>query len=358
MPEISLTTPLAVGRMVLPNRLLAAPMATNLAGPDGEVTPALLDHYRRLAGSGVSLVVVESARVSPDAAASPRNLGVFAAAQLDGLSALAAAIRARGARSCLQLWHPGSRSSGGPWSGLTCADFTPQMLSAAREQFAAAATRAVAAGFDAVEVHAAHGYLLHELLCPRSHRGPDGACVPLAVRAACLLETVTQTIAATASAVPVLVRLSAACGHPGGLALSEVIWLVERLKLCGCAAVSLSGGHSSVALLPPNAADTLPGYLLPLSAAVKATTDLPVLLAGRLHERETIQAALADHALDAVMAGRALLADPHWATHVLAGEPVTACRYCNRCYDGLKAGLALQCRNRTLSEEVDRPCLL
>lgn len=344
MSSRDVASPVALGALVLRHRLAAAPMATNLAAPDGTATPELLAHYRALAASGVALVTVESAAVSPEAVAAPRNLGVFDAGCGPGLQALARVLREAGALSCLQLWHAGSRALRPPWAGRNVADLGAADLRAVQAQFAAAARRALAAGFDAVEVHAAHGYLLHELYCPCA--SPTSQQEPAAAGAKTekLLAVVAAVSAEAGADRPVIVRLSATCGRQGVVTEATVGALVRDLAGLGCAAISVSAGHNSTALVATPPAATAPGYLLPYAARVKRQTRLPVLAAGRLHDRGTIDQALAGGAADVILAGRALLADPQWASKILAGTIVRTCCYCNRCYEGLKAGLPLQCR--------------
>jgi NADPH2 dehydrogenase len=233
----TLLTPLSFSGLTLRNRIAMPPMWSGKATPQGFVTEAIVEYHRVRAAAGCGLIIVEHAFVHPRGRHSSTQLGVYDDACLDGLVRLAAAIKREGAVSCLQISHAGSRSSM-KVSGMV--PLAPSDLSNPREPktnvpaaatlehigevieaFAAAADRAKRAGFDAVELHAAHGFLMSQFLSPLTNHREDDYGGDEARRARLCYEVLAATRKRVGEAFPVFVRLGAHDEYPGGLAIER-----------------------------------------------------------------------------------------------------------------------------------------
>ncbi len=338
--------PWRLGAVRVRNRLGMAPMCTHLADGQGCVTPRLARHLVRRAEGGCGLVVLESATVDSVRGAVRGNLRLDADDVIEPLQACVHALHDRGAVAVAQLWHAGPRAH--PRRGLPLSpsparkgepavrEMTRTDIDTTAEQFTAAADRAVRAGCDAVELHAAHGYLLHCFLDHRTNRRGDGYGGSPAARLRILCE-IRARIAERHSGLPVLLRAS----------LEEephLADLVHGIAGSGFAALDLRTGFSSMAR-GPDGAPMPPGYTLALAAAVRPHLPLPLLTGGRILTPGQAENAVLEHGVDVVLLGRPLLADPDWACRALTGESVSPCHYdCDpSCYDLFKAGRPLGC---------------
>ncbi|MCL6450265.1 MAG: NADH:flavin oxidoreductase [Acetobacteraceae bacterium] len=305
----------------LRNRLAMPPMATELAGPRGEVTPAHLEHYRARAEAGVGLIIVEHSFVAPEGRLSPRQLGAWDDALVPGLRELAQAIRAAGACAALQISHAGSlaqsRLTGAEPVGPSAVlhprgkevprELSEVGLAGVARAFGQAARRCREAGFDAVEVHGAHGFLLSQFLSPLTNRRSDAYGGGIDRRMRFPLEVVEEVRRAVGPDYPVFYRLGADDRLPGGLALDEAVKAAVALERAGVGLLDVSGGLGG-----SRPEGVGPGYFLPLAAGVRAAVKVPVLNAGGLDDPEVAEAALREGKADIIGVGRALLADPGW----------------------------------------------
>lgn len=326
------------------NRLWVSPMCQySVAAEDGIPRDWHLVHIGALARGGAGLVTVEASAVLPEGRISPRDLGLWSDAHTPAFARLAEIAHAHGARISVQLGHAGRKASSHPWlpgfpsggqsvadggwqtvgpSGLPFGDYpapralTGDELPAIVAAFVAAADRAVAAGFDAVEVHAAHGYLLHSFLSPFSNRREDEYGGPLAGRAR-LLREIVRTIRDRHPDLPVMVRVSATEWVDGGFDLAECGQLVEWLAADGADLIDVS----SAANLPSAPIPVGPSYQVPLAAALRSGP-LPVGAVGMITSAAQAESVLATGQADIVSLGRPLLADPQlplrWAHELRA----------------------------------------
>jgi len=326
-----------IGGLTLKNRLTMAPLYLGYAGEGGTVSEMLLEHYALMARSGVALVVVENATVDyARGSGSPRTLRADTDANLEGLQRLARVIRQEGARACLQINHAGRFAHAAPEplapSAVETFGRVPQALDQEAipgivDQYARAARRAQAAGFDMVELHGGTGYLLAQFLSPRTNRRTDAYGGSLENRQRFALEVVAA-VRAVVGDFPVGYRFLADEWLPDGLQLDESKRFAVRLARTGVAYISVMGGTYESFMLPDVVARSQqPGYMLDLAAAIRSVVDVPVIAAGRLGHAPVAEKALTAGQADLIGLARGLWADPEWPHKIDAGreDAVIAC---------------------------------
>jgi 2,4-dienoyl-CoA reductase-like NADH-dependent reductase (Old Yellow Enzyme family) len=370
-----LFTPKRIGGIEIRNRVVMPPMTTRLADVDGYVTPASVAYFRARAAGGVGLVTVEMA--SPERAGRhrARELGIYDDRFLPGLQRLTDAIHAGGAKASIQLGHAGGHTradiSGEPplapsaiphfvfeVTGKTIipVEMTRERIAQTVRAFIDAAQRARAAGFDCVELHVAHGYLLSQFLCPEENRRSDEYGGSLENRARISLD-ILQRIKADVPQFPVIFRLNADDLFPTGLTFPEGLQVAKWAAAAGADAIHVTAGHyrslpSAHVMTPPM---TFPeGTFLDYAAGIKAEVAVPVIAVGRLGNPLVAMAAVDSGKADFVALGRSLLADPDWVNKVERNEPVRRCLACNTCVDEMRGGDQLSCLvNPTAARELE-----
>jgi 2,4-dienoyl-CoA reductase-like NADH-dependent reductase (Old Yellow Enzyme family) len=339
--------PIPLGPLTLANRIVIAPMC-QYSAVDGTPGDWHLMHLGALALSGAGMLILEATAVSDIGRISPQDLGLYSDANEAALGRIVASLRAHSPIAlAVQLGHAGRKaSSRAPWNGGNqirsdepdgwraeapsavphgAAEEAPQALDAAglarvKQAFVDAAVRAGRIGLDGIELHAAHGYLLHQFLSPLANRRDDAWGGSLENRMRFPLEVFDAVRAAVK--IPVWVRVSATDWVEDGWDLDSTIAFGQALAARGCAALHVSSGGISGAQQIPLG----PGYQLPLARAIKAATGLPVIGVGLITEPEQAEAAIAQGDCDAVALARAILYDPRWPWHAAArlGAQVTA----------------------------------
>jgi 2,4-dienoyl-CoA reductase-like NADH-dependent reductase (Old Yellow Enzyme family) len=319
----TLFSPLAFAGLTLRNRVAMPPMWSGKATSEGFVTPAIIEYHRVRAAAGTALVIVEHSFVHPQGRHSSTQLGVHDDECVEGLKRLSAAIRAEGAVACLQISHAGARASSrvtgmpvvAPSPVATAREDRPDTPTAltggqieeAVEAFARAAGRARTAGFDAVEIHAAHGFLLSQFLSPLTNHRTDRYGGDHEGRTRIHLETLAAVRRRTGDDFPVFVRLGMHDERPGGLTLSPACWTAAQLASAGAALIDVSGG-----LAGSDDPGRGPGYFVGYAEALKAVIDVPVLVAGGISDPRMADLIIRSGRADIVGIGRAMLDDPGW----------------------------------------------
>jgi 2,4-dienoyl-CoA reductase-like NADH-dependent reductase (Old Yellow Enzyme family) len=344
-----LMSPLTLRGTTFRNRVWLAPMCQYSAGPDGVPTDWHLVHLGARAVGGFGLVLAEATAVVPEGRITPHDVGIWNDEQVTAWRRITDVVRGRGAVAGVQLAHAGRKASthrgfgegsgsvpaaDGGWETVAPSEVAFAGYAAPREmtaaevaavpgQFAAATRRALGAGFDLVEVQAAHGYLLHQFLSPLSNRRADGWGGSLAGRARLLLDTVDAVRAVLGEDRPLLVRVSATDWTEGGLTVEDVAQVAVWLREHGVDLVDVSTGGNVHATIPVG-----PGYQVPAARTVRETAGVPTAAVGLITTPEQAEQVLADGAADAVLIGRPALFDPHWplrAAHALDDKaPVLA----------------------------------
>ena len=311
-----LFSPLAVKGLELQNRIVMPPMASNLATEEGEVTERHFDYY--LSRAGVGLTIVEHTFVEPGGQHRPKQLAVYADKFIPGLKKLAAKIREAGPEVALQLAHAGSRSAScpepvgpsavpHPVSGRVPRELTKAHLAELLAAYRAAARRAVAAGFSAVEIHGAHGFLLNQFLSPLTNKREDEYGGSLESRLRFPLAVVTAVREEVGPSYPILYRLGADDNMAGGFTLDEARQVAPKLVEAGVDILDISGGMGG-----SRPAGAPPAYFAPLAEGIKEMVSVPVILTGGITSPRLAEELLQRGKADLIGIGRALLAEPDW----------------------------------------------
>jgi 2,4-dienoyl-CoA reductase-like NADH-dependent reductase (Old Yellow Enzyme family) len=337
----ALFTPLAFGPLELRNRVIVAPMC-QYSAEEGSATDWHMMHLGQLAMSGAGLLITEATAVTPEGRISTRDLGLCTDANEASLARVLGAIRSHAPIPvAVQLAHAGRKgSSAPPWAGgrqiapsqpggyptlapsalaHTEGEVPPEALDAEglrriRDAFAAAARRAARIGVDGLEIHMAHGYLLHQFLSPLANQREDAHGGSLANRMRFPLEVFDAVREAFPAGRPVWARVSATDWVEGGWDLESTLALAAELERRGAAAIHVSSGGVS----PAQRIAIGPGYQVPFAEAVKAATDLPVIAVGLITEAAQAEEIVASGRSDAVALARAMLYDPRWVWHAAA----------------------------------------
>jgi 2,4-dienoyl-CoA reductase-like NADH-dependent reductase (Old Yellow Enzyme family) len=341
-PPVSLLmSPLTLRGTTFRNRVWLAPMCQYSADGDGVPTDWHLAHLGARAVGGFGLVLAEATAVVPEGRISPQDVGLWNDEQVAAWRRITDFVRSRGAVVGVQLAHAGRKAStyrgfgegsgtvpaqDGGWETVAPSDLafagyaaplamSAEQVAAVPGQFAAATRRALDAGFDLVEVHAAHGYLLHQFLSPLSNARTDAWGGSLAGRARLLLDTVDAVRAELGEDRPLLVRVSATDWTEGGLAVEDVAQVAVWLREHGVDLVDVSTGGNVHATIPVG-----PGYQVPAAQTIRETAGVATAAVGLITTPEQAEQVLAAGSADAVLIGRPALFDPHWplrAAHAL-----------------------------------------
>lgn len=364
--------PIALRGVDIPNRIVMPPMTTRLATPEGVVTPELIRYYVARAEGGAGLVTVEMCSPEPAGRHRSGEIGILDDRFLPGLRELTSQLKAAGARTAIQIGHAGGHTredvTGVPpvapsslpheVQEVDVRTVVPLELSRGGirvvvDAFAGAAERAKRAGFDVVEIHGAHGYLIAQFLSPLDNRRRDEYGGSLRNRARFALEVI-QACRERVGDYPLIFRFSADEYAPGGLTLDEAREIAPWFVEAGADALHVTGGcyrsrPSGALMIPPM------GYpeatFLHLARAIKARVTVPVIAVGRLHDPTLAERLVVEGQADMVALGRQLIADPEWPRKVREGrlDEIRPCVACNTCVDGMREGARLQCLVNPLS---------
>ena len=358
-----LLTPARIGAVEIRNRIVMPSMTTRLADPEGRVTDDTIAYYMARVRGGVGLITVEMASPQRAGRHRMRELGIYDDRFLPGLSRLTDAIHQGGAKASIQLGHGGGHTrmdicgempvapSAIPHAvfEVTNQTIVPKAMTAleiraAVAAFAAAAIRAEKAGFDCVEIHAAHGYLISQFLTPFENRRTDEYGGSLENRARFGLEILRALKAAVS--IPVIFRLSVDDYFPEGMPYAEgkqvALWAAEARA----DALHIAAGHyrslpSAARMIPPMQYPD--ATFLMYAALIKREVTIPVIAVGRLGDPDQAADAIASGKADFVALGRTSIAEPEWVEKLRRGEPQRRCLACNTCINEMRGGSPLRC---------------
>jgi 2,4-dienoyl-CoA reductase-like NADH-dependent reductase (Old Yellow Enzyme family) len=331
-----LFSPLRLREVTCRNRVFVSPMC-QYSAREGLANDWHLVHLGSRAVGGAGLVVVEATAVTPEGRISPADLGLWSDAHGEALRPIAEFLRAHGAVPAIQLAHAGRKAgtavpwqAGGPlpcepggWAPLAPSplpfdighaiprEMTASDIDRVVSAFAAAAGRAWAAGFQVVELHMAHGYLLHEFLSPLSNRRTDEFGGDLENRMRLPLAVTAAVRAVWPEDRPLLVRVSATDWAEGGWDLEQSIELCRRLKALGVDLADCSSGG----LVPHAKVPVGPGYQVPFATAIRKEAGIATGAVGLITEPVQAEEIIASGQADAVLLARAFLRDPYWPLH-------------------------------------------
>jgi 2,4-dienoyl-CoA reductase-like NADH-dependent reductase (Old Yellow Enzyme family)/thioredoxin reductase len=362
---------LKIGRLQLNNRIIMAPMATHFATYDGFVTQRLIDYYVERARSGVGMIVTESCYVHPEGKGGSNRLSICDDKTILGLKQLASAIHIHETKVAVQLHHGGRQISPDAIcqypvsaSSIPCVGWgvqaMPRTLSVKEigdivEAYGNAAKRAKEAGYDAIQILAAHGYLLWSFLSPLGNSRKDKFGGRLNNRMRFLLDII-KCIKEETGTMPIMVRINGSDYINGGITLKDSIVMARRLEKAGVDAINVSAGtrESHEYQVPPR---SLPeGCNAYLSAGIKKAVDIPVSIAGRIKSPDIAENILREEKADLIELGRALLCDPKWPLKVSEGkiDDILPCISCIRCDERLFSNLDIACTvNAAAGRESD-----
>ncbi|MEK1900840.1 MAG: NADH:flavin oxidoreductase/NADH oxidase [Rhizobium sp.] len=356
MPQPVLFTPFSVPNLELANRIVIAPMC-QYSAVDGCMTDWHLIHLGQLALSGAALLTIEATAVVPEGRITFADVGLYDDASEAAMARTLESIRKWSDMPiAVQLAHAGRKASTEvPWRGggqfsptdpngwqteaPSSVAFNPNYvpptaldrdgMKRVRDAFAAAARRAAKIGIDAVQIHGAHGYLLHQFLSPLSNQRTDEYGGSLENRARFPLEVLDAVRDAFPSDRPVTMRVSATDWVEGGLEISESVEFARMLEARGCDAIHVSSGG----LHPSQAIPISPSYQVPLARAIKSAVKMPVIAVGLITEPTQAEAIVATGDADLIALARAVLYDPRWPWHAAAelGGQVKAANQYLRC---------------------------
>lgn len=328
--------PLSLRDLTLRNRIAVSPMC-EYSSVDGLANDWHFVHLGSRAVGGAGLVLTEAAAISPEGRISPDDLGIWSDAHIEPLARIVRFVRSQAARVGIQLAHAGRKASTpAPFKGrgrveLTDGGWLPLAPSAiafapdyhtpkamthddirrAIDDFAAAAERALTAGFEVVELHAAHGYLAHQFLSPLSNQRDDQYGGSFANRVRFMLQMVTAVRAVWPERLPLLVRISATDWAEGGWTLDESVELASLLKKEGVDLIDCSSGG-----LVPHAKITVsPGYQVPFAERIRRESGIPTGAVGMITTAAQANAIVRDGHADMVLLAREFLRDPYWPLH-------------------------------------------
>ncbi len=358
-----------IGKVVARNRIVMAPMGTGF-DHGGFVTDAMADFYARRARGGVGIVVTEAAAVHVSGHI-PSLLDFYDDRFLEGMARMAAAIQANGALAFCQLNHPGRQTA----SRLTGHDIVAPSAIASRpayetpepasvetirmiiDAYAAAAERAKRAGFDGVEFHGAHGYLICAFMSPAANKRDDEFGGDTVRRARFATEIVRESRKRCGPDFPITMRISGDDYLPDGLRVEETARIAQLLEQAGVDAISVSAGcyDTFERIVPPmwfpqacNATE---------AAAIRKALKVPVIVAGRINDPDIAESLLAGGTADFVAIGRGLLCDADFANKARDGRAgdIVRCVACNTCIDTMYSSQPIRC---ILNPELGREGLL
>ncbi|MBU4275579.1 MAG: NADH:flavin oxidoreductase [Proteobacteria bacterium] len=363
----ALFTPLSIKGLTLANRLMRSATFEQAALKDGEVSPRELALYHDLAAGGVGLVVTGIINVCEQGRISPKQNSLSQDSHIPGMARLAREVHDQGGKVAVQLFHAGREAArmhawrgGGPAVGPSASPgdnifahenraMTQEEILQVVEEFGRAAARAREAGFDGVQVHAAHAYLLSQFLSPRTNRRQDEWGGSPDNRLRLHLEVLAAIRSQVGPDYPVMFKLGVADGLEEGLPLEEGLRAAELLAQAGCDCLEISQGlrgHDYQQSEFRTKVDKPGGeaYFRAWAAEVKRRVDIPVAAVGGVRTPETAEDILAQGEADLVALSRPLISEPGLPARWRGGDTGRArCVSCNKCFEQIMLGRSISC---------------
>jgi NADPH2 dehydrogenase len=326
----NLLKPLEINRLTLKNRLVMPPMATSKSDKDGKVSQAILDYYdEKSKGSYIGMIIIEHSFISQEGKASEGQLSISKDSDVQKLKELANVIHNNGSKAVMQMNHAGSAAktevtgsevvgpsaTKNPRMGNIPKELTKKEISDVVNSFKQAARRVKEAGFDAVEIHSAHGYLLNQFFSPLTNKRTDEYGGDVNGRIKIHLEVITAVREAVGEDFPILLRLGASDYMEGGSTIEDSKIAAIEFKRAGIDILDISGGFCGY-IIPGNSEQ---GYFSPLTKAIKEVVDIPVILTGGITEASAAEDLLSEGKADLIGIGRAIYKESKWAQRAIEG---------------------------------------
>lgn len=356
-------SPFTINGLTLQNRSVRSAVWEGMADDDGRVTRRLVDTMVRLARNRVGLIITGHTFVHPLGKAGPWQTGVCSDDMLPGLREMAAAVHDAGGRICLQLAHAGGHAATrlthyqalGPSTfkgrfGDMCREMSAEDIQIVIDAMVGAARRAQTAGFDAVQIHAAHGYLLSQFLSPSTNHRRDNYGGSLANRARLVCDVIREVRRVVGTDFPILIKMNSEDFVEKGFQQEDMLQVATLVADAGADAVEMSGGtvvnpqetHCARKVHPACPEEEV--YYRRAAQAFKAAVALPLILVGGIRSLAVAEQLIVDGTADLIAFGRPLISEPdlirRWQT---GNRNVSACISCNRCYVPLQAGQGVSC---------------
>lgn len=346
-----LFTPFRIKHLEIPNRIVMPGLASFLIEDDGTITDKTIEHYRLRAAGGPGMVIVEACAVSPEGVVSPHQARIYDDRFVEGLAKIAQVMRAEGAVPAVQIHHGGRQTSSkvikqkplAP-SPLPCPTIrgdveplTKEKIQELIHKFADAAERAVQAGFDLIEIHGAHGYLINQFLSRFSNIREDEYGGDVEGRAKFALEIVREIRKRIGKDFPLSFKISAQEFVPNGLTVGESIKILKLLVKEGIDVVQVSAGNDATPEWIAQPMFMKKACLAGSAGAIKKALNIPVMAVGRINDPLVAERILAEGKADLVCMGRGLLADPELPKKAKEGrlEDIRTCIACNTCMESI-----------------------
>ncbi|MEJ2478002.1 MAG: FAD-dependent oxidoreductase [Desulfobacterales bacterium] len=369
-----LFTPFQIKNLILKNRIVLPPLASFLIEKGGAITDRAVEHYHRRAAGGPAMVIMEACAVSPEGVVSENQARIDSDRLLKGLSRIAGAIRAEGAVPAIQIHHAGRQTSAKVIKRLPLApsplpcpairgDVAPLTIEQIQElinKFADAAVRSREAGFELLEIHGAHGYLINQFLSRYSNIREDGYGGDIAGRSRFAIDIITEIRKRLGSSFPISFKISAQEFVSDGLTVEESIDILKLLVTAGIDAVQVSAGNDSTPEWICQPMFMQKACLAESAAAIKKALQIPVMAVGRINDPWTADNIIAKGMADLVCIGRGLMADPEMPIKAQEGrfDEIRTCIACNTCMQSIYRKGRLECLvNPALGREQEMQIL-
>jgi len=365
----SLFEQVSLSGMALRNRFVRSATFEGMANPDGTTRDSLVGLTEELAKGEVGLIISSHAYVEPRGRVRASQLGIHNDAVVPGLARLADAAHAHGASTIVQLAHGGCTANEpvGEWvgpsamtlpDGRSCRELSKAEIRGIVQDFRRGARRAMDAGFDGVQIHSAHAYLLNEFLSPYFNHRTDEFGGALVNRARMHLEVLRAIRSEVGDDVPVLIKINSEDFLDGGFTRKEMVEVARMLEKEGITAVETSGGTP---FSPPNRNFSRPGvqppeeevYYLDAAKMYKDAVAVPLVLVGGIRTYAVAEKLLQQGIADFVSLSRPLIREPHLVRRWREGDTATAtCIHCNQCFGPARSGEGMYCvAERKLKEK-------
>lgn len=344
--------------MTLKNRFVRSATWEGMCDSDGRPPEKLIRLYGDLARGGIGLIITSYCFVRPDGKQHPGKMGIYTDDFAPELTALAAAVHAEGGKVCMQLVHAGGQTSSKAIGRRPLAPSAVQVaqydeipeemtLSDIREivmAFGDAARRAKTFGFDGVQLHGAHGYLINQFLSPLTNRRTDAYGGTIENRSRFLMEVYGAVRAAVGTDFPVMIKLNGSDFLEGALVETDAVYAAKALDAEGIDAIEVSGGTRASDTRSPARTKInkpeLEGYHLPLAAIIRKAVQCPLMVVGGFRSPAIAQKAIQDGVVDYIALSRPFIREPNLISRWQRGEDAPArCISCNQCFGpGLTEG--------------------
>jgi 2,4-dienoyl-CoA reductase-like NADH-dependent reductase (Old Yellow Enzyme family) len=352
----------AIHGMSLANRFVRSATWEGLATTEGACTSRLTDMMVNLAEGGVGLIITGHSYVSREGQAGPWQMGIHEDATLPGLTQMTEAVHRRGGKICLQLAHAGAQAAA-QLSGLeaicpsashgtgtaTCREMSREDIDRVVRAFGDAAARARRSGFDAVQIHAAHGYLLSQFLSPVLNQRVDEYGGALANRGRMVLEVLHSVRRAVGPDYPIMIKLNSEDFIEGGFSIEDMLEISVLLEKSGIDAVELSGGTGSKASKhQPVRFGVIPkeneGYYRDAARRYKQKVGMPLILVGGIRSPDVAERLVEEGTADYIAMSRPLICEPDLVSRWKNGDTTkSACVSDNGCFKPIMSGEGLRC---------------